>query len=118
MAFNNNHKIIGTSGEDRAEQYLLQNGFTILARNFTTNFGELDIICQKDKNIYFYEVKFRNNKSFGYGEEAIDKRKIKKLSKTIYIWLSQNLILYKNYNIYLNALVIDENFEIHDYEIL
>ncbi|HCZ05922.1 MAG TPA: hypothetical protein DHV12_02100 [Thermotogae bacterium] len=40
-----------------AERYLKSRGFKIIARNFATRFGELDIIARKSRTLVFVEVK-------------------------------------------------------------
>ena len=47
----------GRDGEQRAEQYLSDRGYTVLARNFRSRIGEIDIIAEKDDRIVFVEVK-------------------------------------------------------------
>ena len=39
---------IGSWGEDRACEYLIANGMTIICRNYHSRYGEIDIIA-KDK---------------------------------------------------------------------
>jgi putative endonuclease len=47
----------GNIAEDQAAQYLVENGFYIIDRNFYSRFGELDIIAKKDAVLHFVEVK-------------------------------------------------------------
>lgn len=48
----------GHVGEDAALEYLISKNFSILARNFKTKTGEIDIIAKSiDKTIVFVEVK-------------------------------------------------------------
>ena len=42
-------RIFGKKGEDLAEEYLKENNYEILERNFLCKQGEIDIIA-KDKN--------------------------------------------------------------------
>jgi putative endonuclease len=48
---------IGEIGEKIAEMFLVKRGFTIIEKNFTHKLGEIDIIAQKERKIYFFEVK-------------------------------------------------------------
>jgi Holliday junction resolvase-like predicted endonuclease len=48
---------IGKLGEDIAAKFLMKHGFSIVDRNYTKKWGELDIIAQKEDKIYFIEVK-------------------------------------------------------------
>ena len=52
-----NTKITGNAGEEKASQYLIQKGYSIIARNFRTKGGEVDIIAVKDNVVVFVEVK-------------------------------------------------------------
>lgn len=48
---------IGKLGEDLACKYLKGKGFSILERNYTKKWGEIDVIAEKDGAIHFIEVK-------------------------------------------------------------
>lgn len=53
-------KTIGTQGESAVVAWLVDHGFTILATNFRTRRGEIDIIATKKEVVSFVEVKTRN----------------------------------------------------------
>ncbi|NCA94220.1 MAG: hypothetical protein EOM84_03470, partial [Sphingobacteriia bacterium] len=56
---------MGLLGEDVACKYLAKHGFTVIERNYTRKWGEIDIIAIKDEVLYFIEVKSRKvNKYF------------------------------------------------------
>ncbi len=48
---------IGEIGENMATRFLVKHGFSILDRNYTKKWGEIDIIAKKGDKIYFIEVK-------------------------------------------------------------
>lgn len=48
---------IGEFGETLACEYLSNNSFTIIDRNYYQKIGEIDIVARKDKKIHFIEVK-------------------------------------------------------------
>src|SRR3989344_9569972 len=58
------HNKIGEVGETIASNFLVRKGFFILDRNYRKKWGEIDIIAQKDKKLYFVEVKTVSRKSF------------------------------------------------------
>jgi putative endonuclease len=66
---------IGFWGEELAAEKLRGEGFTILAQNVRTPYGELDLIARRDNLIVFVEVKTRTSKSFGQPEDAVTWRK-------------------------------------------
>ena len=47
----------GEIGENIAIKFLVKQGFTILDRNYTKKWGEIDIVAEKDSKLYFVEVK-------------------------------------------------------------
>jgi len=83
---------IGELGENIACKFLKNKGFEVLERNFSRKFGEIDIISKKKGEIYFIEVKTTliKNKNLTESprpEERVDNQKIKKIGKTVQIYL-------------------------------
>lgn len=78
----------GVLGENAAAEFLESGGFKIIARNFRTRFGEIDIIAENREFIVFAEVKTRKNNTFANAREYVDYRKQSRLIKTAEIWLS------------------------------
>jgi putative endonuclease len=76
-------KQIGTFGERIVADALAQRGFSILARNERTRFGEIDLIARKNRDVLFVEVKTRRSRAFGYPEEAVTKLKRLHLSRSV-----------------------------------
>ena len=71
-----NKRSIGNIGEDIAIKWLVKNkNYNILDRNYSTGYGEIDIIAEDGKALVFIEVKFRNGTDFGYPYEAVNKNK-------------------------------------------
>ena len=68
-------KILGRKGEDAACNYLKKHGYKILKRNYTTPFGEADIVAQKGDVYCFVEVKARESDAFGLPTEAVNREK-------------------------------------------
>lgn len=60
---NNNFykKELGQQGESAVASWLTEHGFKILATNFRTRCGEVDIIASRDDVVSFVEVKTRKN---------------------------------------------------------
>ena len=83
---------LGKLGEKIAAKYLENNGYSLLTKNYHTPEGEIDIICQKEKVIFFVEVKIRKNLDFGWPEEAIDDRKMEKIALACQRYLQENKI--------------------------
>ena len=69
----------GKDGEDRAEQFLQEKGFEIVARNYRFKRSEIDLIVQKENWLVFVEVRLRNSTAYGHPEETISQAKRKKV---------------------------------------
>lgn len=78
---------IGAEGEAVAANYLEQNGYRILTRNFRTRSGEIDIIAENNKTIIFVEVKTRSSTFFGRPAEWVTYSKQRKLLKAAAYYL-------------------------------
>lgn len=74
-------KVLGRKAEEQTVKYLKKNGYKIIERNFTTPFGEADIVAFKDGYYCFVEVKARESDSFGLPAEAVDRRKRERYRK-------------------------------------
>ena len=71
----NTHLHTGRAGENRAAAYLLQQGYTIVRKNYRHRRAEVDIIAQKENLLIFVEVKTRGTDRYGYPEEAVNAKK-------------------------------------------
>ena len=75
------HNKLGKDAEEMATQWIIQNGYLILHRNWCYKHFELDIVATKNNFIHFFEVKARNYSRFGYPEDAVRKKKFKNLQR-------------------------------------
>lgn len=78
----------GKLGEDLAAAFLEEHGYAILARNFRTRYGEIDVIAEKDGFVAFVEVKLRKNSRYGAPCEAVTAQKQKKILCAAEEWLA------------------------------
>lgn len=72
-------KQLGMAGETAAIRYLQQHQYTLLARNFRTAYGEIDIIARDQDTIVFVEVKTRTSRHYGRPCEAVSSAKRQKI---------------------------------------
>ena len=66
-----NARAAGDAFEDRALDHLQHTGLKLLARNFTTRFGELDLVMRDADAIVFVEVRYRRRREFGGGAASV-----------------------------------------------
>lgn len=86
----NSSKDTGNKGENIAADYLTQQNFFLIERNWRYKHWEVDIIASKGKLLHFIEVKTRSNYRFGYPEESIGNDKMNALKKAAEEYLYQH----------------------------
>ena len=72
----NQKAMVGLTGEDVAANFLEQNGFTVLERNYRSGHQEIDIIARNEEFLVFVEVKTRScllpeNMTYGRPSQAV-----------------------------------------------
>lgn len=80
----------GRAGEKYVCDYLVNKGYTIIRTNYSSRWGEIDIIAEKDGMIAFVEVKTRKENSFASGLESITRTKLKRFVKTALDYLTKH----------------------------
>ena len=80
----------GTHWEKTAESFLRDQGLKLLNRNFSSRFGEIDLIMEDEKTVVFIEVKFRKNDHHGSGADAVTFHKQSRISRTAAWYLARN----------------------------
>jgi uncharacterized protein (TIGR00252 family) len=84
------HNINGAKAEERVAGYLNSKGYKIIDRNWKTKWCEIDIIAEKEKCIYFVEVKYRNSSDQGGGLDYITSGKLRKMDLAARSWVEIN----------------------------
>jgi len=79
MTMGDQAKKVGDWGEQKAIEYLQQQGMTVLARNFRARHGEIDIVAQEGDYLCFIEVKTCRSSSFGDPEAWVTPRKQRRI---------------------------------------
>lgn len=82
-----NKRLIGKKAEELAVNYLLENNYKILQKNFFSRHGEIDIIAKDKNTIVFVEVKYRKNSKYGLPFESINKLKKERMINTANLYL-------------------------------
>lgn len=69
----------GAAFEQRALTHLQGAGLRLVARNFLTRFGELDLVMRDAEMLVFVEVRYRRARGFGGGAASVGAGKREKL---------------------------------------
>jgi len=78
----------GKWGEKVAHEYLSKNNYKVIATEFRSRFGEIDIIAKNKEYLVFVEVKTRKNAAFAHAREYVGKVKQRKMIATAKYWLA------------------------------
>ena len=100
---NDPRRRLGAKGERLAAQHLEARGCEVVARNFRTRFGELDLVARDERFLVFCEVKTRIVHAPGAGGGAwpgnplgpfasIGARKQRQVRAVAREWLAQGLL--------------------------
>lgn len=83
------NNLSGAWGEALAAKYLLKKHYKLVATNYRSRFGEIDLIMENRKFLVFVEVKLRKSDAFASAYEFVDRRKQNRIRTTAEIYLSQ-----------------------------
>ncbi len=84
---------LGRSGEQTAVNFLKNNGYNIIATNYRTRLGQIDIIARDKDTICFVEVKTRRTTRLGHPYEAVETSKQYSISKAALMYLKQKKLI-------------------------
>ncbi len=100
----------GRAGESAARAHVTnQLGYEIVATNFRTREGEIDIVARVDDWFVFIEVKTRTNLAFGSGIEQISVQKSLRLQSAARSFLAENDLEQSNWRIDLVSVEMDRS---------
>lgn len=95
--FTSDSQKTGEIGENIAAKFLVKHGFSIIERNYTKKWGELDIVAEKEEKLYFIEVKSVSRETLAditkkmldeyHPEDNMHPWKLKRLSRVVQTYL-------------------------------
>lgn len=101
-----NKKITGDDGENRACNFLIENGYTIIDRNWRTKNGEIDIIAYKAETIVFVEVKTLPHGTLDMIKRELNSQKLQRILKTSKRFLLNHRQYSKSY-VRFDVIILD-----------
>ncbi len=84
------NNIAGAWGEAVASEFLRKKKFTIVAANYRSRYGEIDLIVKDKHFLIFVEVKLRKSANFAKALEHVDIHKQNRLRATAELYLCEN----------------------------
>lgn len=74
-----NKRRIGFTYEDEALNFLKNQAYNLLCKNYYSPYGEIDLVMIKANTLHFIEVKYRATNHFGSPRDSITPVKLKRL---------------------------------------
>jgi putative endonuclease len=74
-----NRQQLGQEGEQKALEYLQQQGLVLIEKNYRRPFGEIDLIMREHSTLVFVEVRSRAQGLFGGAAASITPTKQRRL---------------------------------------
>jgi len=81
-------QLAGAGAEERAARFLASHGLTIVARNFRTRLGEIDLIARDRETLVFVEVRSRASGAYGGAVESITASKRSRIAAAANAYLA------------------------------
>jgi putative endonuclease len=103
-------RLSGADAEQLAQNYLQQQGLQLVAKNFRTPRGEIDLIMRDNAYLVFVEVRFRQRSDFGSAEESITQQKCQRLTAAALAYM-QSQKLTNKLNARFDAVAISPTLE-------
>jgi len=79
--------VAGRAAEDLAARFLDGQGLHVVARNFRTKRGEIDLVARDGATLVFVEVRFRRSASHGGAAESITAAKQARMVAAAQVYL-------------------------------
>ncbi len=80
------NKETGNKGETLAAEYLQQKGYIVLARNYRSKWGEVDIVAKHNSTVIFVEVKTKTSDRYGEPWEMVNHWKVGQVKRMGEVW--------------------------------
>ncbi|MCK4257535.1 MAG: YraN family protein [Halanaerobiales bacterium] len=100
---------VGRLGEKMARDFLLRKGYNILAENYRTSQGEIDLVTEENKTIIFVEVRTRSTRLFGSPLESITPTKRERLIRVAIQFCAQYYLYSQNFRFDVIGISLYEN---------
>lgn len=105
---------IGNLGEGVAADFLQDLGYQLLDQNFTTPYGELDLVLLDQEIIVFVEVKTRTSDTFGSPEASVTGTKLERIQNAALLWLQAHPDVQDDWRIDVVAILLNSQRQVRD----
>ncbi len=107
-------RLFGDDGEAVVSHYLEEQGFKVIAKNYSCPYGEIDIIAQQNELTIFVEVKTRKTEYFAISS-VVTKTKQLRIIKTAKHFILQKKLHNSSFRFDIATVVKNNNKENIEY---
>jgi len=91
FSWNSRAKVeLGIKGEELAEAFLKDSGYTVIKRNHRIGHSDIDILARDGEVLVFVEVRTKSRADRGMPEESLTARKLWRMKKTAELYIARN----------------------------
>ena len=83
-------QVLGQRGEEEAANFLRAHGYVVIAQNYRSPYGEIDLIVQDRGVVVFVEVRSSSGQVFDDPLGSVNWRKQRQVAKTALYYLTRN----------------------------
>src|SRR4051812_13767165 len=83
-------RAVGDEAEGAVAKFLEERGYHVRHRNFSCQYGELDLVAEKDSTVCFVEVRMRSSAAWGDPSHTVSWKKQRKVVKAALHYLYQH----------------------------
>ncbi|HXA27215.1 MAG TPA: YraN family protein [Candidatus Angelobacter sp.] len=103
---------VGHAGEAAALAFVRGKGMEVLARDWRSPLGQIDIVAEDGDTLVLIEVKARRGTGFGLPEEAVDGRKRQKLRTLMQLYQASSRRQKQPCRIDVLGLILDDKLQV------
>jgi putative endonuclease len=100
-------QLVGKTGEERAKEFWLQQGYAIVETNYRCALGEIDIVALDGDTTVLVEVRTKTSLAYGSPEESITAEKARRLRRMAQSYLQSQRRSGNACRIDLVAVILD-----------
>ena len=104
---------LGRWGEQLAESLLVKSGARVLARNYRSDPGEIDLVVEHEEDLVAVEVKTRTDFDLEAPEEAVTRWKLRRMVLGLETFAVANDMMDRHWRLDVVAIQLDLDGVVH-----
>jgi putative endonuclease len=109
---------LGRRGEAKASQFLAKRGYRIVAANYRTPAGEIDLVARHNGTLVFVEIKTRASSSLGPPHLSVTRAKERRIIRNALFYLKNKKLDDVSWRIDIVSVRLDQDYEVEDIELI